>query len=95
MSARCSLPSSTSGSLAVGGYRLQLDDGDRRDAYESGFLGFGHAARHRLSALCHHDAWMPPATPSLPVEPFASEVRRRELPAELLDLGYLEGRRIL
>ena len=46
-------------------------------------------------ALCHHDAWLPPVTASLPVEPFASELARRELPAELLELDYLEGRTIL
>lgn len=46
-------------------------------------------------ALCHHDAWLPPVTPSLPVEPFASELARRELPVELLELDYLEGRTIL
>ncbi len=46
-------------------------------------------------ALCHHDDWMPPVTTSLPVEPFAAEVARRDLPVEVLDLGYLEGRRIL
>ena len=46
-------------------------------------------------ALCHHDAWLPPVTPSLPVEPFASELARRELPVQLLELDYLEGRTIL
>ena len=46
-------------------------------------------------ALCHHDAWLPPVTTALPVEPFATELRRRELPAELLELDYLEGRTIL
>lgn len=45
-------------------------------------------------ALCHHDDWMPPVTSALPVEPFAAEVRRRGLPAELLDLGYREGRKL-
>jgi len=46
-------------------------------------------------ALCHHDAWLPPVTPALPVEPFASELTRRELPVEVLELDYLEGRNIL
>jgi L-ascorbate metabolism protein UlaG (beta-lactamase superfamily) len=46
-------------------------------------------------ALCHHDDWMPPVTTPLPVEPFAAEARRRDLPADVLDLGYLEGRKIL
>jgi hypothetical protein len=46
-------------------------------------------------ALCHHDAWLPPVTPALPVEPFASELARRELPVEVLELDYLEGRTIL
>jgi L-ascorbate metabolism protein UlaG (beta-lactamase superfamily) len=46
-------------------------------------------------ALCHHDAWLPPVTPELPVEPFAAELARRELPVELLELDYLEGRTIL
>jgi L-ascorbate metabolism protein UlaG (beta-lactamase superfamily) len=46
-------------------------------------------------ALCHHDDWMPPVTTALPVEPFTDEVRRRDLPAEILDLAYLEGRKIL
>ncbi|HEX6312200.1 MAG TPA: MBL fold metallo-hydrolase [Acidimicrobiia bacterium] len=45
-------------------------------------------------ALCHHDDWLPPVTSALGVEPFADELRRRELPAELLDIGYLEGRQI-
>lgn len=46
-------------------------------------------------ALCHHDDWMPPVTTALPVEPFADKIRRFDLPTEVLDLGYLEGRRIL
>jgi L-ascorbate metabolism protein UlaG (beta-lactamase superfamily) len=46
-------------------------------------------------ALCHHDAWLPPVTPSLPVEPFVAELARRGLPVEVLDLDYLEGRTIL
>ncbi|MGH8986822.1 MAG: MBL fold metallo-hydrolase [Acidimicrobiia bacterium] len=45
-------------------------------------------------ALCHHDDWMPPVTTALPVEPFAAEVRRRDLPVGVLDVGYLEGRRL-
>jgi L-ascorbate metabolism protein UlaG (beta-lactamase superfamily) len=58
-------------------------------ADEIALLGAGRVA------LCHHDAWLPPVTPALPVEPFAAEVARRELPAEVLELDYLEGRRIL
>jgi len=46
-------------------------------------------------ALCHHDAWMPPVTPAIPVEPFADAIARRELPVEVLDLDYLEARTIL
>lgn len=46
-------------------------------------------------ALCHHDDWMPPVTGALPTEPFAAEIKRRGLSAELLELGYVEGRRLL
>jgi L-ascorbate metabolism protein UlaG (beta-lactamase superfamily) len=49
---------------------------------------------HRV-ALCHHDDWMPPVTDELPTEPFAAEFSRRGLPVELLDLEYLDGRKVL
>jgi hypothetical protein len=34
-------------------------------------------------------------TPAQPVEPFAAEFARRELPVEVVELDYLEGRTIL
>lgn len=46
-------------------------------------------------ALCHHDDWMPPFSGELPTEPFAAELAGRGLPAELLTMGYLEGRTLL
>jgi L-ascorbate metabolism protein UlaG (beta-lactamase superfamily) len=45
-------------------------------------------------ALCHHDDWMPSVTTPLPVEPFADELGKRDLPTELLDPGYMEGRQL-
>ena len=45
-------------------------------------------------ALCHHDDWMPPVTAAPPSEPFTDELRRRGIATELLDLAYMEGRRL-
>lgn len=45
--------------------------------------------------LCHHDDWLPPFTAPLDTEPVRRRFARDAPRAELLDVGYLEGRRIL
>ena len=51
--------------------------------------------RPRQLVLCHHDDWMPPLTRPTEVEPIRYALRRRTAGVELIDAGYLEGRRIL
>jgi L-ascorbate metabolism protein UlaG (beta-lactamase superfamily) len=46
-------------------------------------------------ALCHHDDWLPPFTGPLDVDPIRHRLGRDVPGAELLELDYLEGRRIL
>ncbi len=45
--------------------------------------------------LCHHDDWMPPLTQPIEVGPIRHELERRAPAAALVEMGYLEGRRIL
>lgn len=50
--------------------------------------------RPRNVVLCHHDDWMPPLTQPLDVGPIRHEIARRAPGARLVEMGYLEGRRI-
>jgi L-ascorbate metabolism protein UlaG (beta-lactamase superfamily) len=45
--------------------------------------------------LCHHDDWMPPLTRPIDVGPIRHQLERRTPAARLVEMGYLEGRRIL
>ncbi|HEY8517109.1 MAG TPA: MBL fold metallo-hydrolase [Candidatus Binatia bacterium] len=45
--------------------------------------------------LCHHDDWMPPLTRPIDTEPIRRELERRTPGAQLVEMGYLEGRTIL
>lgn len=50
--------------------------------------------RPRRIALCHHDNWMPPLTRETDISPVRHEVARHFPHVELIEMGYLEGRRI-
>jgi L-ascorbate metabolism protein UlaG (beta-lactamase superfamily) len=51
--------------------------------------------RPREVVLCHHDDWMPPLTRPIDVGPIRHQLERRTPAARLVEMGYLEGRRIL
>jgi hypothetical protein len=51
--------------------------------------------RPKQVVLCHHDDWMPPLTKPIDVAPIRHELERRAPAAELVEMGYLEGRTIL
>jgi L-ascorbate metabolism protein UlaG (beta-lactamase superfamily) len=51
--------------------------------------------RPKSVALCHHDDWMPPLTRPIDVAPIRHELARRTPEATFLEMGYLEGRRVL
>jgi len=46
-------------------------------------------------ALCHHDDWLPPLTGPLDVDPIRHRLAKDAPRAEFVELGYLEGRKIL
>ena len=51
--------------------------------------------RPKQVVLCHHDDWMPPLTRPIDVAPIRREMEKRTPAAELVEMGYLEGRRLL
>lgn len=58
-------------------------------AAEVGMLGA------RRVALCHHDDWLPPLTGPLDTDPVRHRLAQEVPGAELVELDYLEDRRIL
>ena len=50
--------------------------------------------RAKTVVLCHHDDWMPPLTHAIDVDPIRHELKQRTPAARLVEMGYLEGRRI-
>lgn len=51
--------------------------------------------RPRQVVLCHHDDWMPPLTTPIEVAPIRRTLAERTPGAELVEMGYLEGRTVL
>jgi L-ascorbate metabolism protein UlaG (beta-lactamase superfamily) len=51
--------------------------------------------RPKTVVLCHHDDWMPPLTQPIDVAPIRHELERRTPHAAFVEMGYLEGRRML
>jgi len=51
--------------------------------------------RPKQVVLCHHDDWMPPLTRPIDVAPIQRELAERTPAAKLVEMGYLEGRRLL
>jgi len=71
-------------------------DGEPHQGSLAGFIASEVAMTGaRQVALCHHDDWLPPFTGPLDAEPVRRRLSRDAPSAELLDLGFLEGRRVL
>jgi hypothetical protein len=71
-------------------------DGEPVQGTLAGFLASEvELLRPREVVLCHHDDWMPPLTRPIDVGPIRYELGRRTPAARLVEMGYLEGRRIL
>lgn len=71
-------------------------DGEPVQGTLAGFLAAEvELLRPKTVVLCHHDDWMPPLTKPIDVAPIRHELASRAPGATLLEMGYLEGRRVL
>lgn len=71
-------------------------DGEPVQGTLAGFLASEvELLRPKSVVLCHHDDWMPPLTKPIDVAPIRRELAARTPAATLIEMGYLEGRRVL
>ena len=71
-------------------------DGEPVQGSLAGFLAAEVALlRPQRVVLGHHDDWLPPFTSAPDVDPIRARVAEVAPAAEVVDMGYLEGRRIL
>ncbi len=71
-------------------------DGEPVQGTLAGFLASEvELLRPKSVVLCHHDDWMPPLTKPIDVAPIRRELAERTPGATLIEMGYLEGRRVL
>ena len=71
-------------------------DGEPVQGSLAGFLAAEVALlRPERVVLGHHDDWLPPFTSAPDVDPIRARVAEVAPAAEVVDMGYLEGRRIL
>ncbi len=71
-------------------------DGEPYQGTLAGFVGDEVALLEPSTVvLCHHDDWMPPLTRAIDPGPIRHELERRTPGARLLEMDYLEARRLL